>query len=530
MRAWLYYRLSRDEDQEMNSLHNQRQIIVDYAEQHGYEIVGESFDDNVTGMTFAREGIGKIEDAVEAGLVDTILVKDLSRLGRHRTQTAIFIDYLSENNVNVISVTEGINSADENDDLIIGFKQIVNDLYAKDISKKVRTGIRQKQKNKGLVETLPLGYYKDRNLNKVLIDEVGAEIVREVFNLYVQGYGLTTIAKMMNTKGIKSPEYYQRRRIADWRPEISKRYLWAQTSVKRILTNELYIGVMVNHKTVTNKIKKTKTIIPPEEQFRHESFCEPIIEKSVWDQAQFLLSQRAVIHPRSKKGNKLHRYAGIIKCADCGASLIAKKRKLKGNEYIEYTCNSHHRYGKEYCTPHTVREKQLDELVVDEIRQLHEYILSESDKYDKIVRDWNQKKPLYDKQIENHEKSINGLNRQIEELIIERISDREHADIYNRMIAERESQIQEHQKKIDECREYDKISKEKHKNYHKASQVIQGIIDEGIITDTNLRMLVHQVRIHQNEDNSLDIRFKMNGNWNGGVAVYVEPDTDDQII
>ena len=171
MRAWLYYRLSRDEDQEMNSLHNQRQILVDYAEQHGYEIVGESFDDNVTGMTFNREGIGKIEDAVESGLVDTILVKDLSRLGRHRTQTAIFIDYLGENNVNVISVTEGINSADENDDLIIGFKQIVNDLYAKDISKKVRTGIRQKQKNKGLVETLPLGYYKDRNLNKVMIDE-----------------------------------------------------------------------------------------------------------------------------------------------------------------------------------------------------------------------------------------------------------------------------------------------------------------------------------------------------------------------
>jgi len=171
MRAWLYYRLSRDEDQEMNSLHNQRQILVDYAEQHGYEIVGESFDDNVTGMTFNREGIGKIEDAVEGGLVDTILVKDLSRLGRHRTQTAIFIDYLGENNVNVISVTEGINSADENDDLIIGFKQIVNDLYAKDISKKVRAGVRQKQKDKGLVETLPLGYYKDKNLNKVMIDE-----------------------------------------------------------------------------------------------------------------------------------------------------------------------------------------------------------------------------------------------------------------------------------------------------------------------------------------------------------------------
>ena len=527
MRAWLYYRLSRDEDQEMNSLHNQRQILVDYAEQHGYEIVGESFDDNVTGMTFNREGIGEIEDAVESGLVDTILVKDLSRLGRHRTQTAIFIDYLSENNVNVISVTEGINSADENDDLIIGFKQIVNDLYAKDISKKVRAGVRQKQKDRGLVETLPLGYYKDKNLNKVMIDEEAAEIVREVFNLYVQGYGLTTIAKMMNAKGIKSPEYYQRRRLADWKPEISKKYLWVQTSVKRILTNELYIRVMVNHKTVTNKIRKTKTQVPKDEQYRHENFCEPIIEESVWNQAQFLLSQRAVIKPRSKNGNKLHRYTGIIKCADCGSSMIARKRKWRGNEYTEYTCNSCHRYGKQYCTPHTVRESQLDELVVDEIRQLHEYILSESEKYDKIVRDWNQKKPLYDKQIENHENSISGLNKQIEELIIERIGDREHAEIYNRMIAERESQIEEHRNKINQCREYDKVSKQKHKDYKEASQVIQGIIDEGIISDTHLRMLVNQVQVHQNEDKSLNIKFRMNGNWNGGVAVYVEPHNEE---
>ena len=287
MRAWLYYRLSRDEDQEMNSLHNQKQIIKDYAEQHGYEIVGESFDDNVTGMTFAREGIEKIEDAVEKGQVDTVLVKDLSRLGRHRTQTALFIDYLSENNVNVISVTEGINSADENDDLIIGFKQIVNDLYAKDISKKVRAGVRQKQKDKGLVETLPLGYYKDRNLNKVMIDEEAAEIVREIFKMYVDGYGLTTIAKTMNAKGIKSPEYFQRRRLADWKPEISKKYLWVQTSVKRILTNELYIGVMVNHKTVTNKIRKTKTFVPPEEQFRHPNFtCSEGCDKPTFSKWQ----------------------------------------------------------------------------------------------------------------------------------------------------------------------------------------------------------------------------------------------------
>lgn len=113
---------------------------------------------------------------------------------------------------------------------------------------------------------------------------------------------------------------------------------------------------------------------------------------------------------------------------------------------------------------------------------------------------------------------------QIEELIIERISDRERAEIYNRMIAEREKQIEEHKLKIKECCEFDKISKQKHKEYKKASQVIQEIIDKGDISDIHLRMLLNKIKVHQNKDKSLDIEFEMNGNWNGSVAVYVESD------
>lgn len=161
MKAWLYYRLSRDEDAEMNSLQNQRQILVDYAEKHGHDIVGESFDDNVSGMTFDRKGLKELDAAVEKGIVELVLVKDLSRLGRHRTQSALFIEHLHMNNVKVYSVTEGIDTTDENDDLLIGFKQIYNDFYAKDIGRKIRTGIDQKQK-KGLIVNLPMGYYKDK--------------------------------------------------------------------------------------------------------------------------------------------------------------------------------------------------------------------------------------------------------------------------------------------------------------------------------------------------------------------------------
>ena len=191
LKAWLYYRLSRDEDQEMNSLQNQRQILVDYANQNGHDIVGESFDDNVSGMTFNRKGLGELENAVDEKKIEIVLVKDLSRLGRHRTQTDLFIDHLRQNKVKVISVTEGIDSSNENDDLLIGFKQIFNDFYAKDISRKVKAGIRQKQKSSGVIESLPIGYVADRINKRILVDPEAAAIVRDVFDMFLEGYGIS---------------------------------------------------------------------------------------------------------------------------------------------------------------------------------------------------------------------------------------------------------------------------------------------------------------------------------------------------
>ena len=146
MRVWLYYRLSRDEDKELNSLTNQRKILEEYAQSHGYRVIGESYDDNVSGMHFNREGIEKIQDEVERGTVDAIIVKDLSRLGRHKTQTAMFIDYLREHDVRVLSVTENIDTSNEDDELLVGFKGIFNDMYCRDISKKIRAGYKQKQR------------------------------------------------------------------------------------------------------------------------------------------------------------------------------------------------------------------------------------------------------------------------------------------------------------------------------------------------------------------------------------------------
>ncbi|MGN1132913.1 MAG: recombinase family protein [Oscillospiraceae bacterium] len=333
----------------------------------------------------------------------------------------------------------------------------------------------------------------------------------------------------MNERGIKSPEYYQRRKLADWKPDISKKYLWVQTAVKRILTNELYIGTMVNHKTVTSKIYKTKTFIPPDEQYRHENFCEPIIDETTWKQAQFMLAERSQINPRSQKGRKIHRYSGLIKCADCGGGFVARTRRQCGKEYVEYTCNSAHRYGKQYCTTHTVRESQLDDLIEDEVKGLRETILAESERYSKIVKDWVKKKPLYEQQIQQHNDKILSLRQQIEDLILERISDREHAQLYNNMITKREEEIKKLEQKISDLREYDKICKERKEQLKNTTQILDEILSEGTISDVNLRMLVKKILIHQNEDKSLDIKFEMNGEFNGTFSVFIQSGDESEI-
>ena len=524
MKAWLYYRLSRDEDEEMNSLYNQRQILVDYAEQQGYEIVGESSDDNVSGMTFERKGLAELENAVDEGKVDVVLVKDLSRLGRHRTQTALFIDHLRENNVRVYSVTEGIDSFNDNDDLLIGMKQIINDFYAKDIGKKIKTGIRQKQKT-GLIVNLPMGYYKDRNTNEILIDEAAADIVREIFQKYLEGYGISAIAKQLNARGIKSPEYFSHRKISSTRTKLCKKFLWVQTSVKRILENEIYTGTLVNHKTITSKIYKTKSFVPAEKQIRHENFLPAIIDKQTYEQAQKLLENHKQGNIRAGENRTIHRYCSMIKCTECGAILIAKHRVCKNNEWVEYTCNSHHRYGKEYCTPHRIHESQLDEIIYDEVKLLLIKIQEQSKKYDKIVHDWQRQKPAYERKIEQYKARITALRQQIEDLIIERISDREHASVYNGMITKREEEIADLQQKIEESKQFDEVSKRKRNELKTTADLLEKMIEEQHISDANLRLLVKTVYVHQNEDKSLDIRLEFNGDFEDSVAVYVEEES-----
>ena len=516
MRVWLYARLSRDEDDELNSLTNQQNIIREYADKNNYTIVGESFDDNVSGMHFNREGINKIYEVVENKFIDAVIVKDMSRLGRHKTQTALFIDYLRENDVKVLSVTENLDTSNENDDLIIGFKGLFNDMYARDISRKVRAGFLQKQKE-GLVMIPPMGYFKDKNTKEILIMEEPANIVRRIFQMYLDGYGLKNIAHKLNEDGYKTPAYYQLKYLDKHqgynKPEITTRYLWNGTAVKRVLTNEFYCGNLVNHKYMLDKINRQRKTYSVDEQIRHDNAVPAIISKEDFDRVQMLLESKKKGNVRSTFSKPYHRYTGLINCADCGSSFSCKIRKWKDKpDRIEYVCNSYHRYGKEHCSPHRINETVLDEIIYAELLNIREQAQENFKQIDAKLNLWKQNKSLSQNNIKLLNEQLSQRKSDQQEILLERLRDKERTDIYTQMLEKCESDIKTLSKRIAELEDMDNTIKKRKAEISSSIEIFNKIIDEGTISDSDLRMLIDKIEISE-KDSKLDINIILNGKF-----------------
>ena len=419
MRAWIYGRLSNDDDNEIDSLSNQMEIGRSYAQRKGYRIIGESFDDNISGMRFERWGLNQCTEAVERGQVDTIIVKDLSRLGRHKTQTALFIDYLRQQGVAVLSVTENLNTLVDEDDLIIGVRGLMNDYYTKDIGNKIRHGYREKQKV-GLVITPPFGYCKDRNTNCIHQHPEAAETVRLIFDYYLQGIGQKEIARRLNRLGRKTPAQLRAERYGkDFhvaQKDQSGQYVWTYVSVKNVLTEEGYTGVLINHRTETRNGKAKP--VPVEHWQRHEDFYPAIITKEEWQRAQALLKQKA--RP-AFENRAAHRYSGLLTCGNCGQPFVPMIRYWNGSRRVEYVCKGYHSHGKEFCSSHRIREECLDTQVVQYAESLRESWAKEQADLQRLYKQWSLRQPALDWKITQLREEIRQTEDDIDELLMLRI-------------------------------------------------------------------------------------------------------------
>ena len=532
MKVWLYYRLSRDEDEELNSLNNQRKIIYNFAVSNGHQVVGESFDDNVSGMHFNREGIDKIYEVVEAGKIEAIIVKDLSRLGRHRTQTALFIDYLREHNVRVLSATENIDTFNENDDLIIGFKGLVNDFYARDGSRRVRTGYRQKQKE-GIVTIPPFGYFKDKNTKKVVVVEEAAETVRMIFSAYIGGSGMKAIARTLNEQRRKTPALMQmvllNKRLPNTQDGILKKYLWDATMVGRILKDESYIGTLICHKSERNKINKTFRFTDPEEQFRHENYLPMIVTRETWELAQTLLAERKAKNTRAGTNKGILRYGGLLRCQDCGRTFIGKRIKLKDGDRVVYVCDTYHRYGKEHCSSHMVDEEALDRLISAELLRTKELYEENWSRLEWFVEKWTPKASMASAKISKLQEHILLLEEEVEVILMERIRDKANAERYDRMIAKREEQIAEAKKQIEELQNISEMLRSRQARSKRDISLIDDILQDGKMSEAHLKMLVEKILVHE-EDGKLDLEIRLKAPFRDHLDIFENGERTDSIL
>ena len=419
MRVWLYARLSNDDDPAQNSLQNQQEICRAFAEKKGWSIAGSSADDNISGMNFSRRGLDTLTAAVPAKQIDAVLVKDLSRLGRHRTQTALFIDFLREKQVRVISVTEGVDTFCEEDDLMIGIRGLMNDYYAKDIGKKIRAGYRQKQKE-GFVITPPFGYWKDKNTGQIKVDTEAAATVQLIYSLYLQGCGQKEIARRLNAVGRKTPAQLRAERCGREVRHTHKtrdgQFLWTYASVKNILVEEAYTGVLNNRRREYNNGKAKH--IDKTDWYRHEGFFPVIIEKQEWEQVQALLKRQA----RPANGNQAkHRYAGLLTCQECGNTFIAMIRCWNGKSRVEYVCRGYHRNGKTYCASHRIHEETLDARVWELVSTARESRTEELKKLAQMQKMWALRKPVLDAHILSLQGRVLELEKEIDEIVMEKI-------------------------------------------------------------------------------------------------------------
>ena len=414
MRVWLYARLSNDDDRRMNSLDNQLTICRGFAEEHNHIIVGQSEDDNVSGMKFSRRGIEALMVAVEGGKIDAVIVKDLARLGRHKTQTALFIDYLRERGVRVLSVTEGLDTALDEDDLVIGVRGLMNDSYARDIGKKVRAGYLQKQKE-GIVIIPPFGYWKEKNTGENKVEQEAAETVGMIYSLYLEGLGLKEIARQLNEGKRKTPAQMQMERYGKQFPNL-RSYHWTYTSVKNILREESYTGVLINRRRVMKDGKVSRT--PEEQQLRHEGVYPVLICRERWEEVQRQLKRRS---PRRPEGSNKprHRYTGLLCCKECGSPFVPLRRSWKGRERVEYICKGYHRNGKSICSSHRIHEETLDALVWEHLEEVLESRKRQLKQCSEIQKMWALRKPILDAHILSLQEKVEILEQEIDEIIME---------------------------------------------------------------------------------------------------------------
>ncbi|NJD01346.1 MAG: recombinase [Ruminiclostridium sp.] len=348
----IYVRESRDENEEnYDTIETQRDLLVDYAGKLDIGKVREIYlDDNVSGSAFDRAGLDKLKEDVERGRINLVLLKDLSRLGRNNAKTLLFLDYLEEYGVRILTFDGRYDSLNDND--TVGIETWANERYIRDISRKIRASLKYKISKGDYIGNAPFGYKKSTvEKNRLYVDEENSETVRLIFRLYRMGYGYSSIARILNERGCQAP---------------GGGNAWSNIAVRRITCNRVYTGDTVQgvSEKISFKSKKTRRL-PAANWIITANTHEAIISREEFSEVQKLRELRKKRMAPHK--GKLHVFRDILVCGSCASRMYARNKK---NGQTFYICSKYYKYGRKACSSHLVYEREMLDTVMAEIRKL----------------------------------------------------------------------------------------------------------------------------------------------------------------
>ncbi|MCI6995400.1 MAG: recombinase family protein [Eubacterium sp.] len=379
--ACIYARLSRDDGDkpESDSITNQKALIRDYLSKHPeIHVVSEKTDDGYSGVSFDRPAFQEMMDEIRSGKVNCVVVKDLSRFGRNYIESGNYIERVFPfMGVRFIAINDSYDSLDKNqsDSLIIPFKNLINDAYCKDISVKIRSQLEIKRKKGQFVGAFAVyGYLKDEeDHNRLVIDTYASEVVRAIFKWKLEGMSQGRIADKLNMQGVLCPMEYKlslgMKVQTNFR--VHKKAMWSPVSVTRILTNEIYTGVLVQGKSGTPNYK-VKKVMPKdkEEWIRVEDSHPAIVTKRNFDTVQRIMQRDIRIAPAEET---VYPFSGYLKCADCGQSMVRKHYTASDKEYTYFICST--RKAKKGCSTHSIDEETLMASVLNVVKSHIDMVL-----------------------------------------------------------------------------------------------------------------------------------------------------------
>ena len=418
----IYARLSRDDERagESVSIENQKEMLARYVREQGWTLYDYYCDDGVSGTTFDRPGFNRLVQDVTDHKINLVLTKDLSRLGRDYIEAGKYTDFIFPSlGCRFIALNDGVDTIRKNNEMLVILKNVMNDLYARDTSNKIKAvKLSTFKAGKYVGCYAPLGYRKSAADKHILeIDPVTAPVVRRIFDLRLQGNGFRKIALILNAEKVPSPRsfYYMAEGRENRRGETE---CWNDVTVKTILRNEVYLGHMVQNKTGTVSYKNHKQISKPESEWiRVENTHEPLISQDVWDAVQ-----RMDNHPsrgRSGKSGSVSLFAGLLRCMDCGSSMrymrdYRKKTSGKEPEYKAYVCNRYASGGKNACSSHYINQKVLTQIVLTDIRCKAMWAQNSRDKLrEKILA---QKESAGREKLRTLQAELSAIDRRLPEL------------------------------------------------------------------------------------------------------------------